>query len=109
MKPPGALGDSATRVLLAVIGGHVRHPDIRRATGLSRSYVHAILDRLEAEGLVRWERGRLGTLRATCTRHGEVGSRNLWSGQWKYFCGAAWSTAREMQERAEKLYREGGA
>lgn len=63
--PSSALNDSATRVVLAVAGS--QHPTVRGVaydTGVSLSAVHAILVRLRRLGLVAWEDGRQGTLRA---------------------------------------------
>lgn len=61
-------GDTATRVLLAVICQ--RRPTVRSvgaAVGLrSVNTVHRYLYRLRSAGLVTWEPGRKGTLRATC-------------------------------------------
>lgn len=63
------IGDSATRVLLAVLADE--HPTIRRvcsAAGLrSTSTVLAHLRALRRAGLVSWANGKDGTLRATCT------------------------------------------
>ena len=65
MTPSGALGDSATRVLLAVVDQ--RRPTVRSvaaAVAMSSSAVHQQLVHLRAEGLVAWEDGKDGTLRA---------------------------------------------
>lgn len=63
--PPGALGDNTTRVLLAVMAEtHPTWDSVVARTGLSRQPVDAHLHKLRDEGLVTWEAGRKGTLRA---------------------------------------------
>lgn len=71
MKPPGALGDSATRVLLSVLDGATTWSEVMEATGLSRAGTHHVLNRLRREGLVDWARDdrsarRAGMLHPRC-------------------------------------------
>lgn len=66
MIPSGALGDSATRVLLAVVDQS--HPTVRSVAaevGLSVTRTYEHLKRLRGEGLVDWTDGGQGTLHAT--------------------------------------------
>ena len=65
MTPPGAIGDTATRVLLAVLTQD--HPTVRSVgeeVGLAspNSTHHHLLDLRDA-GLVTWDEGKTGTLR----------------------------------------------
>ncbi len=63
--PPGALSDSATKVLLAVTEGNYLYTDLMEATGLKRNALWHRLHDLRAAGLVEWDSGRMGTLRPT--------------------------------------------
>ncbi len=57
--------DAPTRVLLAVLGQ--RRATVRSVaatTGFSVGYTHRCLTRLRDEGLVAWDDGKDGTLRA---------------------------------------------
>lgn len=63
--PAGAIGDTATRVLLAVI--QQKRPTVRSVAlhaGRSINATHEQLKTLRAEGLVTWEDGKAATLRA---------------------------------------------
>ncbi len=60
--PPGALSDSATRVVLAICDGERTVRDIAKRVGLSRSTVHEHLVRLRAKGLVDWAEDRRATI-----------------------------------------------
>lgn len=65
MIPAGAMGDSRTRVLLAVVNQW--RPTVRSVaaeTGLAYSSAYAQLRRLRADGLVDWKDNGQGTLRA---------------------------------------------
>jgi SOS-response transcriptional repressor LexA len=81
--PNDAIGNGATRVLLAVMADE--HPTIRRvcaATGLaSTSTVLAHLRALRRAGLVSWADGKDGTLRATCYVVPTIGSAPV-AGEW---------------------------
>lgn len=61
---PGALGVTSTRVLLLVMAGHTTYADLLAETGLARSSLQGTLSRLRAQGLVTWEDGKQGMLRA---------------------------------------------
>lgn len=64
--PDGVLGDGATRVLIAT--AVLRRPTVRavaETVGINLSTTHWHLRRLRRQGLVTWEDGRTGTLRAT--------------------------------------------
>lgn len=61
--PVGEFGDGATRLLGAVLAGHRFYGELVAATGLSRQPIHAHLHRLRDAGLVRFEDGKVGTLR----------------------------------------------
>jgi DNA-binding HxlR family transcriptional regulator len=61
--PRGALGDTTTRVMWAVLDGRRMYGELMAVTGLSRVTLHQHLHRLKDEGLVTWEPGKLGTLR----------------------------------------------
>jgi DNA-binding IclR family transcriptional regulator len=56
------IGDSATRVLLAVLCGASTYEQLVKVTGKNRATIHEHLVRLRAEGLVDWDSGRWGTL-----------------------------------------------
>lgn len=56
-------GDSATRVLLAVVAGLQTMGDIAAEVGISRSTAYEHLTALRADGLVAWEPGLAGTIR----------------------------------------------
>ena len=56
-----------TRVLLAVVNGHRHYADIIEASGVSRGHVHWCLTHLRDAGLVDWDDGKRGTLRALVT------------------------------------------
>lgn len=59
------IGDTATRVLLAVTWNpRPTIPALAAELGLSRSTVHGHLTTLRDEGLVTWEDGKAGTLRS---------------------------------------------
>ncbi len=60
-------GDTATRVLLAVLTQP--RPTVRSVAaevGRAVGHTHALLVELRDAGLVTWERGRRGTLRPAC-------------------------------------------
>lgn len=66
------LGDTATRVLGAVLDLHARNGRVTlraaaKAVGRSPGTVHQSLLDLRAAGLVTWEDGTAATLRPTCT------------------------------------------
>ena len=60
-------GDSATRVLLAVLSGASTYEQLVKVTGKNRATIHEHLVRLRGEGLVDWDSGRWGTLRSAVT------------------------------------------
>lgn len=59
---PTALGDSATRVLLAVVDGERTVRGVAARAGLSYGYAWKLLGELRAEGLVGWEDNRQSTI-----------------------------------------------
>jgi len=59
------LTDIQTRVLLAVLAGHRFGGRIAEATGINRTSVWGALRRMSEYGLVTWDEGRHGTIRAT--------------------------------------------
>lgn len=66
MRPPASIGDTATRVLLAVLTQD--RPTVRavgRAIGLSPMATLHHLRKLRDAGLVDWDAGKTGTLRAS--------------------------------------------
>lgn len=63
MIPAGALNDSATRVLLAVVDGCRTYADLMERTGIKRNTLWHRLQELRDEGLVTWVDGTQGTLR----------------------------------------------
>ena len=61
--PPGALSDSATRVLLAICEGNYLYSELMAVTGLTRTTLSRNLGLLRDAGLVTWDDGHQGTLR----------------------------------------------
>jgi DNA-binding IscR family transcriptional regulator len=78
VRPPGALGDSPTRVLLAVADGYNTTGRITAATGLSRTYVFWCLRLLRDEGLVDWVPGTQGTIHSLVTEANTCAMVALW-------------------------------
>lgn len=63
--PPSALSPSRTAVFLSVLREpHPTYGTIMEATGLTRTTVRHHLAKLQEEGLVTWEPGTTGTIRA---------------------------------------------
>ncbi len=60
--PPGALSDSATRVVLAVCDGATTYNELMARVGVSRSVLHKYLHLLRDEGLVDFDPKTRGTL-----------------------------------------------
>lgn len=59
-------GTRAAKVMMAVLAGTNRIPELVEATGLPRVTVHAGLVDLRELGLIAWETGKQGTIRPTC-------------------------------------------
>lgn len=58
------LTDIQTRVLLAVLAGHRSGGRIAEATGINRMSVWKALYRMREYGLITWDEGHHGTIRA---------------------------------------------
>ena len=66
MIPPTAIKSGPTRAALAVLAGARSVRAVAEACGwASTSSTHAHLIEAKAAGLVTWEQGKTGTLRAT--------------------------------------------
>lgn len=77
VKPPGAVSDTATRVLLAVVDGCTTYPELIERTGLSKQTLHKYLHRLRELRLVDFEDRKPGTTRTLV--HGLIPPTNLCS------------------------------
>lgn len=66
MKAPASLPSSSAAVAAALARQRrSTYADLMAATGLPRSTLRYALVRLRAEGLVEWDEGKTGTIRAT--------------------------------------------